>query len=136
MNLFRSWFDRRAKYVAVARRYLEKQNLVILDEDYQSTQCRFDLVGLDRKTLVMVSVRLRGCPDLVPDDDEIAEPKLVQFAAQEWRTSRPKVLIDTYRFDVVRLDWYANRKAEPVLRYFPDAISVGPSRRLVETSSP
>jgi Holliday junction resolvase-like predicted endonuclease len=136
MNLFRSWFDKRAKYVAVAKRYLEKQRLSILEEGFQSKRGRFDLVALDRKTLVMVSVRLRGCPEAVPDDDEVAEPRDVQVAVDEWLLCHPQVSIDSYRFDVLRLDWYANRKAEPVLRYFPDAISVGQTRRLVETSSP
>ncbi len=136
MNMFRSWFDKRAKYVAVAKRYLEKQKLLILGEGFQSKRGRFDLIALDRKTLVMVSVRLRGCPEPVPDDDEVADPRDVQVAADEWRERHHHVSIDAYRFDVVRLDWYANRKGEPVIRYFPDAISVGQTRRLVETSSP
>ncbi len=79
MNLFRSCFDKRAKYVAVAKRYLEKQRLSILEEGFQSKRGRFDLIALDRKTLVMVSVRLRGCPEAVPDDDEVAEPRMCRL---------------------------------------------------------
>jgi Holliday junction resolvase-like predicted endonuclease len=136
MNFLNKWFDKRAKHVAVAKRYLEKQGLVIVDEGLIGGRSRFDLWAIDRSTLVVVSVRLRGCPDPLPDDVDEATPSDVQLAADNWRHQHPEFAIDSIRLDVLRLDWYAPKRQEPVLRYFPDALPVGPARRLMESISP
>jgi Holliday junction resolvase-like predicted endonuclease len=136
MNFLKSWFDKRSKYVVLARRYLEKQNLVILQDSFVNRPREFDLLALDRRTLVVVAVRLRGCPDPIPDDEDLATASDVEEVATEWRSRHPEVPVDAVRMDVLRLDWYAGRRSEPVLRYFPDAVFVGQSRRLVESSSP
>jgi putative endonuclease len=136
MNFLNKWFDKRAKHVAVARRYLEKQGLAIVEEGSWGRQTRFDFLAMDRGTLVVVSVRLRGCPDVSIDDVDEAAPMDVEAAADFWRRRHPEAVVDAVRLDVLRLDWYDKRRSEPVLRYFPDALPIGPTRRLAETASP
>jgi Holliday junction resolvase-like predicted endonuclease len=104
---------------------LLRQRFEILGEQFTSIHGGVDFVALDRETLVFVELRSRGSEkDRRGRQDRELEASEVRQIIDAWLEAQPEDAVRKVRFDVLRLDWYVDRNAKPVIRYFPSAVDL------------
>lgn len=93
-----------------AKKFLQKQGLTIVANNFQTRHGEIDLIALDKNELVFVEVRFRSGKQFgsAAETVTIAKQRKIIKAAQGFIQTNPKFSKKIMRFDVIGLDASAN----------------------------
>ncbi|MBO0841141.1 MAG: YraN family protein [Sciscionella sp.] len=109
---------RRGEQLAVE--YLEKHGVIVLSRNWRCRDGELDIVGTDRKRLIVCEVKTRSSDGFGQPVDAISEAKMqrIRRLANAW-LAHYHVRWCQVRFDVISV--YLPRAGEPVIEHLPGA---------------
>ncbi len=106
---------------AAARRYLERQGVRILAENFTCSAGEIDLIGQERETLLFVEVKTRRSEAFGPPHMAVHQRKQRQIVrASQWYLAERRIPEVACRFDVVAVMFSKGDEA-PQVHWVRDA---------------
>ena len=101
----------------MAARFLKRNGFRVLDKNWRHGRYELDIVAEKQGCTVFVEVRGRTLKGLQSGFDSIGHKKkqAIKYAANAYRRTHHG--INTYRFDVISIDWTEDGKAKALNHY-------------------
>jgi len=105
----------------IAKDYLEKNGIKIIDKNYFSKYGEIDLIGFENRTIIFIEVKLRNNIEFGSVCESVTESKIMKiYDASKDFLSNTELDYDDCRFDVIlinsdkdcsncRIEWLKNQ---------------------------
>lgn len=102
----------------IAREFLEKSGVTILDLNWRYLKAEIDIIFLDNDTLVLAEVKTRSSSRFGKPEEFVSQKKLSLYLDAAEAYLFDNKMENEIRFDIISIVFYSEK---PIIKYIKDA---------------